>query len=111
MALPPPEPPVTPALGDQHPERETVRNEATPAPPPAAASLEPLSFEATQSWRMSDDLPLGLYLVDARSGRVLYANHHFFQLWHIEPLEEACLRGEGLHSTVIQHCLPAVADA
>jgi PAS domain S-box-containing protein len=88
-----------------------VRNEATPAPPPAATSLEPLSFEATQSWRMSDDLPLGLYLVDARSGRVLYANHHFFQLWHIDSLEEACRRGEGLHSTVIQHCLPSVADA
>jgi len=82
-----------------------------PLEPPPAESLEALSFEATQSWRMSDDLPLGLYLVDTRSGRVLYANHHFFQLWNIESLEEACQRGEGLHATVIQHCLPAVADA
>jgi len=79
--------------------------------PPPVHSLEALSFEATQSWRMSDDLPLGLYLVEARSGRVLYANHHFFQLWNIEPLEEPCRRGEGLHATVIEHCLPAVADA
>jgi PAS domain S-box-containing protein len=92
MALPPPESPLKP-------------------PPDPSEGLEALSFEAIQSWRMSDDLPLGLYLVDARSGRVLYANHHFFQLWRIEPLEDSCRRGEGLHSTVIQHCLPAVADA
>ncbi|HEX8702458.1 MAG TPA: ATP-binding protein [Myxococcaceae bacterium] len=95
MSLQPPEPPPEPPSGERTSEE----------------SLEPLSFEATQSWRMSDDLPLGLYLVDTRSGRVLYANHHFFQLWHIEPLEESCRRGEGLHATVLQHCLPAVADA
>jgi PAS domain S-box-containing protein len=66
--------------------------------------------EQEQRWRMSDELPLGLYLVEAGSGRVIYANRCFFRLWHIEPLEQHLHRGEGLHSEVIQHCLPAVAD-
>jgi PAS domain S-box-containing protein len=67
--------------------------------------------DALQPWRMSDDLPLGLYLVDARSGQVLYANPQFFQLWHIEALEERFRQGEVLHAEVIQHCLPAAANA
>ncbi|WP_224369965.1 hybrid sensor histidine kinase/response regulator [Hyalangium versicolor] len=67
-------------------------------------------IDALQPWRMSDDLSLGLYLVDVRSGRVLYANRQFFQLWHIEPLELRVRHGEALHLEVIEHCLPAVAD-
>jgi hypothetical protein len=38
------------------------------------------------------DLALGLYLVEARSGRALYANHRFFEMWGIEALEESFRR-------------------
>ncbi|WP_224240936.1 ATP-binding protein [Hyalangium gracile] len=61
-------------------------------------------------WGMSDDLSLGLYLVEARSGRVLYANRQFFQLWRLEALEDRFRRGEGLHAEVLQHCLSAVTE-
>ncbi len=77
-------------------------------------SARPLEGRASQLAllsRMSDDLPLGIYLVDCRSGRVVYANRRFFELWRIEPLEESCHKGEGCHEQVIQHCLPIVADA
>ncbi|MBN1206659.1 MAG: PAS domain S-box protein [Myxococcaceae bacterium] len=77
----------------------------------SARPLEALALHAAQPWRMSDDLLLGLYLVDAHSRRVLYANHQFFQLWNIAPLEEPCRQGACLHETVIQQCLPHVADS
>ncbi|MDY7230533.1 hybrid sensor histidine kinase/response regulator [Hyalangium rubrum] len=111
MAHPPSDPPLEPPPREQRAgDREDPRSDAPHPPRSPFNILEETAFEAAQPWRLSDDLPLGLYLVDARSGRVLYANPRFFQLWHIEPLEESCRRGEGLHATVLQHCLPAVAD-
>jgi PAS domain S-box-containing protein len=86
------------------------RSPLPPAPAPAAQAPEALALVADQPWRMTDDLALGLYLVDARSGRVLYANHKFFELWRIEALEEPFRRGECPHARVMQQCLPAVAQ-
>jgi two-component system cell cycle sensor histidine kinase/response regulator CckA len=87
------------------------RAPAPSAPLPPTGNGETLWIEGDQPWRMSDDLALGLYLMDARSGRVLYANRQFFQLWNIAELEEPFRRGESIHSRVIQQCLPIVAEA
>jgi PAS domain S-box-containing protein len=59
------------------------------------------------SWSLDDNLPLGLYLVERGTGRIVYANHCFFQLWDIEALEGAVRRGEASHPDVLQHCLRA----
>ncbi|MCP3102499.1 PAS domain S-box protein [Myxococcus sp. K15C18031901] len=67
--------------------------------------------EATESldppWAMSDSLPLGLYVVDVRTGTVLYANRRFCQLWGIESLEESLRRGVLSHEEVLRQCLRA----
>jgi PAS domain S-box-containing protein len=77
----------------------------------SARPLEGARLPANLLSRMSDELLLGLYLVDVRSGRVLYANRRFFQLWNIEALEERFHKGEGRHTQVIQHCLGVVENA
>ena len=41
------------------------------------------------SWSLDDNLPLGLYLVERGTGRIVYANHCFFHLWGIDSLEGA----------------------
>jgi len=87
------------------------RSPVPPAVAPASGDLAALALEADHPWSMSDTLALGLYLVDARSGRALYANHRFFELWRIEALEEPFRRGECPHAQLMQQCLPAVAQA
>jgi PAS domain S-box-containing protein len=79
-------------------------------PAPGAKAFSPLALEVDEPWRMRDDLALGLYLVDARSGRILYANHRFFEMWRIESLEEPFRRGDCPHAEVMQQCLPSVAQ-
>ncbi|MCE9668544.1 PAS domain S-box protein [Myxococcus stipitatus] len=58
-------------------------------------------------WAMSDSLPLGLYVVDVRTGTVLYANRRFCQLWGIEAMEESLRRGVLSHGEVLEACLGA----
>ncbi|HZI10684.1 MAG TPA: PAS domain S-box protein [Myxococcus sp.] len=59
------------------------------------------------SWSLDDNLPLGLYLVERSTRRIIYANHCFCQLWGIESLEGAIRRGEASHIDVLEHCLRA----
>jgi PAS domain S-box-containing protein len=65
------------------------------------------AFDVTQPWSMDDSLPLGLYLMETLSGRVLYANRRFCELGGIEALEEALRQGEAMHAHVLQHWRPA----
>ncbi|NTX63226.1 PAS domain S-box protein [Myxococcus sp. CA051A] len=78
--------------------------------PPALDKERGAVAEATgpvPPWAMSDSLPLGLYVVEVRSGTVLYANHRFCQLWGIESLEGAMRKGQVSHEDVLGHCLRA----
>ena len=49
---------------------------------------------------LSDGLPFGLYLVETRSGRVLYANQCFLEMSGLQALGEDFRRGEMTHARV-----------
>ncbi|MDC0714590.1 PAS domain S-box protein [Stigmatella sp. ncwal1] len=71
--------------------------------PPEPPELTP----EAGSWSMSDSLPFGLYLLEARSDRILYANHRFCQMAGIEEVEALIRQGSLSHSQLIQHHLSA----
>ncbi|MBZ4399250.1 PAS domain S-box protein [Myxococcus sp. AS-1-15] len=84
----------------------TVRRlESPPALEPGPTTSEPGG--PLPPWAMSDSLPLGLYVVEVRTGAVLYANRRFCQLWGIESLESAIRKGQVTHEDVLGHCLRA----
>jgi PAS domain S-box-containing protein len=69
-----------------------------PAPPEAVR-------EDLRTWRLSDSLPFGLYLMEVHSERILYANHRFCQMAGIEKVESLIRQGALTHSELIQHHL------
>jgi PAS domain S-box-containing protein len=66
----------------------------------------PVLLDVVRPWGLNDKLPLGLYLVEVHSGRVLYANRRFCQLTGLEALEERIQRGEATHAHIL-HVLQA----
>ncbi len=59
---------------------------------------------------MTDASPLGFYVVDNRSDRVLYSNDRFCEIWGIEPLRDRLRSGRLANKEVVGHCAPLIAD-
>ncbi|EAU63061.1 PAS domain S-box protein, partial [Stigmatella aurantiaca] len=69
--------------------------------PPVPPAFTP----EARSWSMSDSLPFGLYLMETRADRILYANHRFCQMAGVEAVEALIRKGALSHSQLIHHHL------
>ncbi|XXF76201.1 PAS domain S-box protein [Myxococcaceae bacterium GXIMD 01537] len=52
---------------------------------------------------VTDNLPVGLYILEQHTDRVLFANRRFCELWGLKAHEDAIRRGELTHSEVMRH--------
>ncbi|MBD2260529.1 PAS domain S-box protein [Pseudanabaena sp. FACHB-2040] len=59
---------------------------------------------------MADASHLGFFIVDNRTDEILYFNHRFCEIWHLESLEADMLQGKLKNNDLIPACLPLIAD-
>ncbi|HBE20232.1 MAG TPA: hypothetical protein DEG17_09220 [Cyanobacteria bacterium UBA11149] len=59
---------------------------------------------------MTGSSPLGFYVVDDRTDRILYFNHCFCEIWGIEHLEKQMEEGKLKNKDIIASGLPLLAD-
>ncbi|MDY6941244.1 MAG: PAS domain S-box protein [Cyanobacteriota bacterium] len=53
-------------------------------------------------------IPLGIYVGNLKTDRVLYCNEEFCRLWQLQDLRTAIANGEVGHQTVMERCLRAL---
>ncbi|HEY2016082.1 MAG TPA: PAS domain S-box protein, partial [Bryobacteraceae bacterium] len=59
---------------------------------------------------MTDSSPLGFYVVDNRTDRILYFNDRFCEIWKVQHLGDRLRRGELANQDLIFHCVPMLDD-
>jgi PAS domain S-box-containing protein len=59
---------------------------------------------------MASASPLGFFVVDNRSDKVLYANRRFCELWNLQHLTQRILDGELTNGELIPYCIPYLLD-
>jgi two-component sensor histidine kinase len=60
---------------------------------------------------MTGASPLAFYVVDNRTGEILYFNPRFCDIWRLQDWQERLERGNVKSSELMPHCLQLVADA
>ncbi|MGF1675449.1 MAG: PAS domain S-box protein [Rivularia sp. (in: cyanobacteria)] len=65
---------------------------------------EKLRWKETLLRSITSVSPLGFYVVEKRTGNILYANHSFYQIWGIEHLKEGVESGELKHKDIVAEC-------
>ena len=60
--------------------------------------------------KMFQATPMGFLLVDNRTDAILQFNRRFCEIWGIEHLADAMLRGEMKNNDIIPHCLAVLVD-
>jgi PAS domain S-box-containing protein len=74
------------------------------------ASERALRYDEALLRTMADSSPAGLFVADNRTGRVLYSNDRFAEVWGLPLLSVRLRRGEMNHLEVVAICLPLVLD-
>ncbi len=59
---------------------------------------------------MTSASPLGFFVVDNRTDKILYFNHKFCEIWGITHLEKQMQRGELTNQQIIPDCLSMLID-
>lgn len=67
-----------------------------------------LQWQETLLRAMTNTAPLGFYVANNRTNKILYYNRHFCQLWHLEHLEEQIQQGIMAADELLSECLKLV---
>ncbi len=65
---------------------------------------EKLRWKQTLLRSMTSVSPLAFYVVENRTGNILYANQRFYEIWGIEDFKEQVETGNLLHSDIVEKC-------
>ncbi|MEM9924964.1 MAG: PAS domain S-box protein [Cyanobacteria bacterium P01_D01_bin.50] len=65
---------------------------------------EKLRWKQTLLRSMTSVSPLAFYVVENRTGNILYANQRFYDIWGIEHLKEQVDNGQLKHKDVVKEC-------
>jgi PAS domain-containing protein len=69
-----------------------------------------LRWKETLLRSMTDSSPLGFYVVDNRTDKILYFNHRFCEIWGLENLEAKMQLGVLKNNDIIPKCSSLIAD-
>ncbi len=65
---------------------------------------EKLRWKQTLLRSMTSVSPLAFYVVENRTGNILYANQRFYEIWGIEYLKQRVEEGECQHEYIVEEC-------